>query len=179
VCLAAGAVCASLAAGKVPTLGAAAPDFQATTVDGKKLTLADFKGQVLVLNFWATSCAPCKKQLPLLDSYYRIQEPYGLRVLLVIEQDSLPPGILTSVAAALAIPMVRRFTGDYAFKSDPGVIGAAPVSYVIDRVGVVRYAKAAAWTLNDMNAVLIPLLREHEDPGFDSDAPTGAIMNGE
>jgi cytochrome c biogenesis protein CcmG, thiol:disulfide interchange protein DsbE len=175
-CFALGTAGASLAAGTVPGPGAAAPDFQATTVDGKTLTLADFKGQVLVLYFWATWCAPCKRQLPLLDSYFRIQETNGLRVLAVTDQDSLPLGVLNKVAAALAVPMVHRFTGDYPFESDRGAVNSVPISYVIDRFGVLRYAKAAVWTLDDMNAILIPLLREHEDPNFER--PAGAIMNG-
>jgi cytochrome c biogenesis protein CcmG, thiol:disulfide interchange protein DsbE len=176
-CCTLGTAGASLAAGRVPGPGAAAPDFQATTVDGRTLTLADFKGQVLVLYFWATWCAPCKRQLPLLDSYYRIQETNGLRVLAVTNQDSLPLGMLNKVAAALAVPMVRRFTGEYPFENDRGAVNSVPISYVIDRFGVVRYAKAAVWSLDDMNAILIPLLREHEEPNFER-APAGAIMNG-
>src|SRR5476651_1212361 len=71
-------------------VGQAAPDFQVTTLDGTKLTLADFKNQVLVLNFWATWCVPCKTELPLLDRYYRLQQPAGLRVLAVTTEDSAP-----------------------------------------------------------------------------------------
>jgi cytochrome c biogenesis protein CcmG, thiol:disulfide interchange protein DsbE len=178
-CFAMSAACSSLAADKIPALGAAAADFQATTVDGKKLTLADFKGQVLVLSFWATWCAPCKKQLPLLDSYFRIQEAFGLRVVAVTNQDSLPLDILNTAAAALAIPMVRRFSGNYSFAGDRGAVNFVPINYVIDRVGVLRHARTAAWTLDDLNAILIPLLREHEGPGFDIDAPTGGKLNGE
>jgi thiol-disulfide isomerase/thioredoxin len=76
-----------IAAPKRPIIDVAAPDFQVTTVDGRTLSLADFKGQVLVINFWATWCAPCKRELPMSK--------------------------LKSLSAALAIPMVREFKGAY------------------------------------------------------------------
>jgi cytochrome c biogenesis protein CcmG/thiol:disulfide interchange protein DsbE len=153
VCL---AVLASVhaAAAKDAAVGAPAPNFQVTTYDGKKLTLADFKGQVLVINFWATWCGPCKRELPMLDAYYRAQGDAGLKVLAVTTEDSLPPSQLQKLASVLTIPMVRRFKGDY------GPLKAVPTNYVIDRSGVLRYAKAAALTLDDMNDILVPLLRE-------------------
>jgi thiol-disulfide isomerase/thioredoxin len=131
----------------------AAPDFQVTTVDGRTLSLADFKGQVLVINFWATWCAPCKRELPMLDSYYRIQQQAGLRVLAVTTENSLPLSKLKSLSAALAIPMVREFKGAY------GPLKGVPTNYVIGRDGVLRYAKAGALTVDKMNAILVPLLR--------------------
>jgi cytochrome c biogenesis protein CcmG/thiol:disulfide interchange protein DsbE len=136
-------------------VGKPAPDFQVITLDGKKLTLADFKDQVLVINFWATWCAPCKRELPLLDKYLRAQQHAGLRVLAVTTEDSVPVSQLKSLAAALTIPMVRRFKGDY------GPLKGVPTNYVIDRDGILRYAKAGGFTLDDLNEILVPLLREH------------------
>jgi peroxiredoxin len=134
-----------------------APDFQATTAAGEKRTLADFKGQVLVINYWATWCTPCKQELPLLDAYYRAQRDHGMRVLAITTEDSLPLSRLKKVGDALAIPLVRSFSGDY------GVMKAVPTNHVIDRRGVLRYAKAAAFSLDDLNEILVPLLRESAD----------------
>ena len=139
---------------KTPAIGQPAPNFKVETLDGQKLTLADFKGQVVVLNFWATWCGPCKVELPLLNSYYRHQQKYGLRVLAVTTEDSLPLYQLKPLAAALAIPMVRYFKGPYE------TLGGVPTNYVIDRAGVLRYAKADAFTLDELNSLLIPLLQE-------------------
>ena len=145
---------AAPALAKTPVVGQPAPDFKVETLDGIKLTLADFKGQVVVLNFWATWCAPCKIELPLLNSYYRHQQKYGLRVLAVTTEDSLPLYQLKPLAAALTIPMVRRFRGPYE------TLGGVPTNYVIDRAGVLRYAKADAITLDDLNTLLVPLLQQ-------------------
>ena len=51
-------------------VGEQAPDFYATTFDGRKISLADYKGRVLIINLWATWCIPCREELPLLDAYY-------------------------------------------------------------------------------------------------------------
>jgi peroxiredoxin len=143
---------------KAPKVGQPAPDFHVTTLDGQDISLADLKGQVVILNFWATWCAPCKRELPMLDAYYRIQKPFGLRVLAVTTEDSLPLSRLKPLAAVLSIPMVRRLHGPYE------VLGGVPTNYVIDRAGVLRYAKAAAFSLDDMNDLLVPLLREPPPP---------------
>ncbi len=136
--LALAALAFMLGAARAALIGQPAPDFQVITLDGKKLALADFKGQVLVINFWATWCKPCRQELPLLDTYYQLQQHAGLRVLAVTTEDSLPLSQLKPLAAALTIPMVRRFKGAY------GPLKGVPTNYVIDRDGVLRYAKAVA-----------------------------------
>src|SRR5262245_1291699 len=71
--LAAGLVASALAlAGSVENKPA--PDFTLTARDGQPLSLAKYKGQVVMLNFWASWCVPCKQEMPLLDS---IQKKYG------------------------------------------------------------------------------------------------------
>jgi len=161
--LLAAAVSAGLAAHqREPELGKAAPDFHVRTFAGDRLSLHDFKGQVLILNFWATWCGPCRTELPLLNSYYRLRKDAGLRVLAVTTEDSLPLDSLKPLAAHLDIPMAREFKGGY------GPPAAVPTNYIIDRDGILRYAKAGAFSLEELNELLIPLLSPPAAGGADA-----------
>ena len=139
-------------------VGDVAPDFRLKLVDGTTVSLAKLRGQVVVLNFWATWCVPCRKELPLLDGYYRAQKPYGLRVFAVTTEDSVPTSRLKGLFGVMAIQPVRSVKGPYQ------VLTGVPTNYVIDRSGHVRYAKAGAFDLDALNTVLVPLLREPAPP---------------
>jgi cytochrome c biogenesis protein CcmG, thiol:disulfide interchange protein DsbE len=133
-----------------------APDFGARTFDGRDVSLADYRGEVLIINFWATWCAPCKKEMPLLDTYYRAADSrgYGLKILAITTEDSLPLETLRPIAKQVSFDMARYFHGPYR------TLKAVPTNYIIDRNGVLRYAKAAAFDLDSLNDVLVPLLQQ-------------------
>ncbi len=148
------------------TVGRPAPDFHATTFDGRKISLADYQGHVLIINFWATWCGPCRQELPLLDRYYQLQRHAGLEVIAVATEDSVSPSQLKPLAATATIPFIRRMNGPYK------VLKGVPTNIVIDRSGIVRYAQAGGFSLEDLNSILVPLLREQ--PGGSADPGAGA-----
>ena len=148
------ATAAAPAAAKEPKLGEPAPDAKLKLVDGSTVQLSQLRGQVVVLNFWATWCVPCRRELPLLDAYYRAQKPNGLAVYAVATEDSVPAYALKPLFKAMAIAPVRSIKGPY------GDLHAVPTNYVIDRAGRVRYMKAGALDVDDLNRELVPLLRE-------------------
>lgn len=145
---------ASVALAKKPKVGEMAPDAQLTLVDGRKVSLAELRGQVVVLNFWATWCVPCRTELPTLDRYYQIQEKHGLRVFAITTEDSLPLFQLKKLFAVMHMPAAKRVKGPYDH------VSAVPTNYVIDRSGRIRYMKAGAFDLDSLNTILIPLLQE-------------------
>ena len=66
-----------------PKIEKLAPDFTLETPTGKKLSLKDFKGKVVLLNFWATWCEPCKKELPSMQKIYEALNPGGIEVVAI------------------------------------------------------------------------------------------------
>jgi len=152
---AATALAAAGSAGAAPKVGQPAPDFSVTTFDGKLITLKDLKGQVVVLNFWATWCGPCQRELPTLDAYLKVQKRFGLAVVAVTTEDSVEPRRLEPLQKLLTMRLARNFRG-----GGYGPQEAVPTNFVIDRAGVIRYAKAGAFDTEGLNAVLIPLLEE-------------------
>jgi thiol-disulfide isomerase/thioredoxin len=154
-----------------PKVGQPAPDFTATTFGGHTIKLADLKGDVIVLNFWATWCAPCRVELPILEALFKAYVKYDLQVLAVATEDSVAPELLRPLAAKMTIPFVRRLKGPYR------ALDAVPTNYVIDRTGKLVYAKAAAFDVDSFNALIIPLLEQPIPPAPPATAtpsPTGS-----
>lgn len=137
-------------------VGQPAPEFMLKTLDGQKIAEADLHGKVIVLNFWATWCVPCRTEMPLLDAFQRKFRDNGLEIYAVATEDSLTPGQLKKyLGPVLKLTMVRSIRG-----SGYDIMGGVPTNYVIDRKGVLRYAKAGAFDLGELNEVIIPLLNE-------------------
>ena len=156
IAAAAGAAACALAsaAWAAPKVGHPAPDFTVTTFGGRTVKMADLKGDVIILNFWATWCAPCRRELPLLEGFFRAYSKYGFQVLAVATEDSVPQSKLRPLAAMLTIPFVKHLKGPY------HELEAVPTNYIIDRSGKLVYAKASAFDVDALNAIVIPLLRE-------------------
>jgi peroxiredoxin len=110
-----------------------APDFTLSTLSGTSLSLADLRGKVVLLNFWATWCMPCRKEMPAIEALYQRYKDRGLEVLAI----SLDKGSATVVEA-----FVQEMGVTYRVALDPswatartyGVRGL-PATFLIDRAG--------------------------------------------
>jgi thiol-disulfide isomerase/thioredoxin len=151
--LAAGAVDAKSA----PRVGDAAPAVIARTLDGEAFDLGAQRGRVVVVNLWATWCAPCRAEMPALDSFYGAWRGRGVEV---IGLSADRPRDIGDVRRAM-----RQFSYPAALLAGAGAnaIGAPailPVTYVIDRAGRIRAifgAGGAPLTLAALTAAVAPL----------------------
>lgn len=140
---------------KPPAVGEAAPPFVIYLADRTKVSSAELRGKVVLINYWATWCGPCKAEIPALDSYNLTFRDRGFAVFGVLTRDSVPPTQLKAFARTLSYPLARGISDPYTTIGD-----AVPTSYVIDRKGVVRYAKAGAFSVQELRRVLDPLIDE-------------------
>jgi len=142
--------------------GHPAPKFSMTDTKGNTLTNASLRGKVIVLDFWATWCGPCKKASPVMQ---KLQSKYGSRGLIVIGAETLEHG---APAGAKAYAKEHGYTYTFTTNNDALTnslgINAIPAFVVIDRQGNVAYTQTGVPTdLKDMltafEGAIKPLLK--------------------
>ncbi|MGH7669184.1 MAG: peroxiredoxin family protein [Gemmatimonadaceae bacterium] len=130
-------------------IGAPAPPFTAYTVDGthRAVGLAAYKGDVTILNVWATWCGPCKAEMPTLQGLYEMFKSNGLRVVAVSIDETASDDSVRAYARNMGLTFDILHDAQYRIEGAYQVVGY-PSSYVIDRDGVIRkvWLGAADWT---------------------------------
>jgi peroxiredoxin len=137
----------------VPGVGDKVTDTRFTTAYGQTLSLADLRGEVVILTYWMSDCEPCKEQLQTLDYYYRQRKDVGLRVLAFAPED-LSERQLKYEFRDKAIHPLASVSGSFGPKD------TFPTTYIIDRYGQVQYAKSGAIGIEQLNELLVPLLKQ-------------------
>ena len=116
-----------------------APEWTLKDVDGREVKSADYKGKVVVVDFWATWCPPCRKELP---EYVAMQKKYAERGLVILgfSVDELPPAEVKAFGEKMKInyPLIMA---DGATAEAFGGVEGLPTAFVIDREGNIRHVK--------------------------------------
>ena len=115
--------------------GKPAPAFEASLLNGQAFATAAAKGQVVIINFWATWCPPCRQEMPALENYYQKHHEQGLRLIAVSLDE---PGDEAKVREVM-----KAYGFDAAMEANTrhkgyGRIWRLPLTFVIDRKGVLR-----------------------------------------
>ncbi|WP_326581007.1 TlpA family protein disulfide reductase [Streptomyces sp. NBC_00481] len=146
-----------------------APDFAGTTVDGKPVRLSDYRGKVVVVNAWASTCAPCRKESPDLERTQRRLADQGLQVLGVTTDTERKFGLDFQQELGLTYPSLHDPDGKQFLKLPRGMVNPQilPFTLFIDREGRIAGASQSIVTEQEVTSIVTPMLKEKpaENPG--------------
>lgn len=123
-----------------------APNFELPGLDGGTYRLSSYRGQVVFINFWATWCEPCRRELPALDDF----EAAGAKVLAVNNGETaeqVESFLEANGVQKLAVLLDADFAVSRRYRAD-----RLPMTYVLDPAGVVRYIHIGEITAEDLAA---------------------------
>jgi peroxiredoxin len=139
-----------------------APVFSLPDMNGQKVDLVSFKGQVIILEFWATWCGPCREEIPVLNQLYREYKDRGL-VVIGISLDRKEPQEVKKFLDQLQVDYINVMGGEeilekYSQIAKLGPIRAIPATFVIDRKGQICQRYLGLTEKGILEEILKPLL---------------------
>ena len=133
----------------------------ARTLDGGAFSLAQARGDVVVVNFWATWCGPCRIELPAFEAYYQAHRSQRLTLIAISEDAGNQAKAVRAVAAGYHFPMALDRDAKYPNGLRPSQL---PMTLVFDRAGTLRYdsrrEKPGALDGAALARIIDPLLAE-------------------
>ena len=126
--------------GRSALLGKAAPDFSLPSLEGRTVSLADFRGRNVVVTYWASWCGPCRLELPMLRTLYQCNHKDGVdfEILAISLDDTREAAAMGATELKMPFPVLL----------DPGSkiaerykVDAIPALFVIDKQGIVKVAR--------------------------------------
>ena len=137
-----------------PEIGAAAPALVLTTLDDQPFDLAKLRGQIVLVNYWATWCAPCRKEMPRLSAFYRRYHGQGLEIIGISIDFPRDFEKARKAAQTVVYPTaLSKAISEDGFGTPKGV----PITWVIDADGKVR-DRFIEVRDELLNGIVVPLL---------------------
>ena len=137
-----------------------APKLTLTDTQGISHSLADYRGQIVLVNLWATWCPPCKEEMPTLEAFYNKHKEEGLEIIAVNDGDP----------TADVLQFVKDYELTFPVWLDPTYIATEqafktlnlPTSFVIDRNGTVQLMWVGGISRKMLDQHVVPLLMEQQ-----------------
>jgi peroxiredoxin len=117
-------------------VGQSAPDFALKSSTGENLRLSEYRGDVVMINFWATWCGPCRQEMPLLDDLYAKYQRVGFTLLGVNIDDDSRRAMKMIEDLGVSFPVLFDETKSVSKLYE---VEAMPVTVLVDKQGVVRH----------------------------------------
>jgi peroxiredoxin len=136
-----------------------APEVRFSTLKGELLNMSDLRGRVVLVNFWATSCAPCVKEMPRLAAIWNRYQARGFDTI-AVAMDYDPPNLVADFARRFNLPFRVAYDprGEIAMRF--GKVRAIPASFVVGRQGQIVFHQEGELDFARLDAVLEAALRE-------------------
>jgi peroxiredoxin len=150
-----------------------APEFELKDADGKPVKLSDYKGKVVLLNFWATWCGPCKIEVPWFVEFEQNYRDQGFAVLGVSMDEEGWEVVKPFVASAKV--NYRIVIGDDMTAQKYGGVESLPTSFIVDRQGRIAAVHVGLVSKKDYQNEIVELLK---DPVEKRAALAGAAAGG-
>ncbi|MBE2239367.1 MAG: redoxin domain-containing protein [Caldilineaceae bacterium] len=129
-----------------PAVGRPAPDFTLPTLDGGEFRLSDYRGKPVVLNFWATWCGPCQRELPAIE---RAAEHYQDVVVFAAVDQAETQQRVQAFVDEMGLSVIVPMDGEQVVGQRYDVLGL-PTTFFIDEDGIVR----SVW-MGEMNSIIL------------------------
>jgi thiol-disulfide isomerase/thioredoxin len=137
-----------------------APELTLSDIQGNSHSLADYRGQVVLVNLWATWCPPCKEEMPTLQAYYNKHKENGFVIIAINDGDPAPD----------VLQFVRDYQLSFLVWLDPTYVAteqvfktlSLPSSFVIDRNGTVRQTWVGGISRKMLDKYVTPIIKEKQ-----------------
>ncbi len=136
--------------------GGTASDFSLAALDGPDVVLANYDGQVVVMNFWATWCPPCRAEMPGLNRFYEAHKDEGLVVLAINGQEDAATVRPFIEANNFTFPVLLDLQGSVARQY---TTRSFPTTFIIDRNGTIQHVQVGEISERQLETIVVPLLQ--------------------
>lgn len=140
--------------------GNPAPALDGKLIDGTPFHLNAEKGNVVIINLWASWCSPCRQEMPAIESYYQQHQKEGLKIIAISMDDAADDADVRKVIAKFSYP--AAFNRNIEMKGY-GEIWRMPMTFIVDRSGILRKDGSVGEPKVDINLleqVVTPLLKQ-------------------